>query len=152
MGTFFVAFVAASYVTEVVFFALLTLAAFDKHAIQQLFGDNVKLRNYLVLVECLTAVVSETALHMLVLKWFLIQVVHSLGGFSKWGEKSGRSENLTELIDYTMATLAYFVDVINFFAFIILFYQSLQEKEIIEEAIKCLTGGDPIDPVESILR
>ncbi|KAG0175113.1 hypothetical protein DFQ30_000596 [Apophysomyces sp. BC1015] len=134
MSDLFITLVATNYVVEVVFFALLTLAAFDKHVTQQLFGGSSVLRKYLVLFECLAALVSELALHILVSKWALIKLTRVLGGFN-----------------YTLASLMYFVDVINLFALAVLFFESLQEREVIEEAIKDLTGGDPINPVGSIL-
>lgn len=37
-------------------------------------------------------------------------------------------------------------------ALVLMFVESLCEKEVVEEAIKDLVGGEPADPVESILR
>ncbi|KAF7725344.1 hypothetical protein EC973_009684 [Apophysomyces ossiformis] len=130
----FNALIATNYVVEVAFFAVLTLAAFDKHVILRWLGGSGPLRKYLVMIECLAALVTELALHILISKWILIKLTRVLGGFN-----------------YSLASLAYFVDVINLFGLAMLYFESLQEREIIEEAIKDLTGGDPVEPVESIL-
>lgn len=56
------------------------------------------------------------------------------------------------LLDYTLAWLAYFIDVACIVGLVLLFIESMREQEVVEEAIKDLTGGEPADPVESILR
>lgn len=55
-------------------------------------------------------------------------------------------------LDYTVAWLAYFIDVACIAGLVLLFIESMREQEVVEEAIKDLTGGEPADPVESILR
>lgn len=62
------------------------------------------------------------------------------------------SSSFNPLLDYTVAWLAYFIDVACIAGLVLLFIESMREQEVVEEAIKDLTGGEPADPVESILR
>lgn len=53
---------------------------------------------------------------------------------------------------YTLPWLAYFVDMAIVAGLLVLFVESLQEKTVVEEAVKDLVGGDPTEPLDSIVR
>ncbi|CDH50578.1 esterase lipase [Lichtheimia corymbifera JMRC:FSU:9682] len=124
------AFAATSYVMTVVLMAIATLAALSKP-----FAEEIAfVRNIRIILDILASLVAEIPLHLLALKLLKIKVASFFGAFN-----------------YTVAWLAYFIDVACIAGLVLLFIESMREQEVVEEAIKDLTGGEPADPVESIL-
>lgn len=75
------AFVATGYIFSVTFIAFLTLFAFDKPFLRQLFANTF--RKYLGFIEVLCSGVAESSLHLIVIKLVYIKFVSLFGGFSK---------------------------------------------------------------------
>lgn len=124
------ALAATSYVMTVILMSIATLAALSKPFAQEV----AFVRNIHIMLDILASTVAEIPLHLLVLKLLKIKVASFFGAFN-----------------YTLAWLAYFIDVACIVGLVLLFIESMREQEVVEEAIKDLTGGEPADPVESIL-
>lgn len=81
MLQFISAFVATGYIFSVAFIAFLTVFAFDKPVLRELFASS--LRRYIGFAEVLCSGVAESSLHLIVIKLIYIQLVRLFGGFSK---------------------------------------------------------------------
>ncbi|KAI7877509.1 alpha/beta-hydrolase [Lichtheimia hyalospora FSU 10163] len=130
MFTLIAPLAATSYVMTVVLVATTTLAALNKP-----FANKIAFhRNIRIMLDVVASLVAEIPLHLLVVKLLKMKVASFFGAFN-----------------YKVAWLAYFIDIACIFGLVLLFIESIREQEVVEEAIKDLTGGEPADPVESIL-
>ncbi|KAI8149205.1 Alpha/Beta hydrolase protein [Fennellomyces sp. T-0311] len=125
---------AAGYILTVVFFGLLSVVAFNKQISQQIFEGSAYLRRFLIMTDVLASTLSELPLHLIVLKFVILKLTQLLGGFG-----------------YTLAWLLKPVDLLSMVGLGLLFAESWKEDAVVEEAIKDLAGGDPVDSVESIM-
>ncbi|KAI9310109.1 Alpha/Beta hydrolase protein [Dichotomocladium elegans] len=128
------AFTATAYVLSVFSFGLFTTFTFNKQLTHDYVMKSLYLRKFLIVIGIFTSMIAEIPLHLLVLKLLGVVVASLFGAFR-----------------YKLSYAAYLIDIANMIALVMLFIESLGEKEVVEEAIKDLTGGEPADPIESIL-
>lgn len=81
MFAFVSAFAAAGYIFSVLALGLFIVCAFDKPITRDLFAGTF--RKYLFIIEVASSGVTESAIHLIVLKLILIRLVGFFGGFSK---------------------------------------------------------------------
>jgi hypothetical protein len=82
MFAFVSALAATTYIFSVLIIGLFTVCAFDRPFTRELFGGT--LRKYLGIVEVFSSGVTESAIHLILLKVFTIKLISIFGGFSKF--------------------------------------------------------------------
>ncbi|KAI7905375.1 Alpha/Beta hydrolase protein [Cokeromyces recurvatus] len=129
MLQFVSALFATGYIVSVIIFAFFTLCAFDKPFTRELFAN--RLRRYLFMVEVMSSGVTESCLHLILIKLTLIKLVNYFDGFR-----------------YSFSKLAYIVDIINMLSLLVFFYEMLTEKAIADTTIQSIDNKrGPIDSI-----
>lgn len=76
----FSAFVATGYIFSVLFFGFATVCALDVPIVREVLVS--RFRKYWIYFEIVSSGVTESCLHLIVLKLVIIQLVNFFGGFS----------------------------------------------------------------------
>ncbi|KAI9480400.1 MAG: Alpha/Beta hydrolase protein [Benjaminiella poitrasii] len=122
--------VAAGYIVSVIVFGFFTLCAFDKPFTRELFAHT--LRRYLFIIEVMSSGVTESCLHLIMVKLALIKFVNYCDGFQ-----------------YMLTKIAYWADIINMLFLLVFFYEMLTEKAVADTTIRSI--DEKRGPIDSII-